>query len=242
MTHNQNVNNNQPQNWRSRLNNTSSTNANQNQPANNQTNNNNSLRSRFANNNKTQKSKPTWTITPMRDVGVKIGFQGIGDPLFRILGTPLDKSLSDVTALVDKLTEDEALYQQLFDKLNDVWEAYDFRGATMMHPIRSNILTAFTSPVLPIIEPEPVDDVENTDNSNNVPPLPVKPKIIASPYKVYRAVDTTFVLNVLGRVRGNVLVQDTPLALEMGFLNQSYICDDIRLVDLAIATGAIEEV
>jgi len=246
MTTNQaNNNQNQPQNSQqgSLLRRVGNTSTNQNPLTNNQ-NKNTASRSRFGNGNRVgnnqQLAKPTWTITPMHNEGVKIAFQGIGDPLFRILGTTLDKSLSDVEILVDKLTKDEVLYQQLIDKLDDVWKVYDFRGATIMHPIRKNILDVYTLPVMPVIEPEQPDDTNNTEDNNTLP-NPVQNEKMVSSYRIYRSIDAAFVLNILGRVRGNVLVEGTPLALEYGFLNQSYLCDDTRLVELAVATGAIEE-
>jgi hypothetical protein len=253
MANNQNANNNnQNQQQGSLLNrvaNNKNTNNNQNQQTNN--NNNNTPRSRFGNGNRfgnnRQPEKPTWTITPMRDAGIKIAFQGIGDPLFRILGRSLDKSLSDVKILVERLDGDDELCQQLITKLDEAWEVYDFRGAVMMHVVRKNIQEAFTLPIMPIVEPEPQEDTENTENAddnngNLKTPQWLQLQSTPSPYKIYRAVDATFVLNILGRVRGNILVEDTPLALELGFLNQAYICDDTRIVELALATGAIEEI
>jgi hypothetical protein len=250
MTNNQNNanNNNQNQQQGSLLRRVNNTTNNQNQQQNNQ-NNNNSFRSRlgqnnnsrFGNQNQNQQQnqpppKPTWTITPMSEVGVRFAFQGIGDPLFRILGTPLDKSLKDVESFVNRLA-DETIQAQLVAKLDEAWTTYEFSGAAIFHPIRENILNAFTQPTMPVF----VTDSQNNDNNpNNSSPNPFTPPNITAPYEVLRAVDPLFVLNVLGRVRGNVLVEETPVALEAGFLNQTYICDDPRLVELAFATGAIE--
>ena len=96
--------------------------------------------------------------------------------------------------------------------------------------------------VMPILEPEQQEG-EN-DNNNNNGSLPGRSAFsppAKSPYLSYRAVDATFVLNILGRIRGSVLVDETPIALEAGFLSQAYICDDPRVIEMAIATGAIEE-
>lgn len=144
MANNQNAtNNNQNQQQGSLLNrvaNNKNANNNQNQLTNNNTNNNNNNppRSRFGNgnrfgNNKQQSTKPTWTITPMRDAGIKVAFQGIGDPLFRILGKSLDISLSDVKILVERLEGDDDLCQQLIDKLDEAWEVYDFHEIGRAH-------------------------------------------------------------------------------------------------------------
>jgi len=38
------------------------------------------------------------------------------------------------------------------------------------------------------------------------------------------------------------VVANTPLALEAGFLQQSFLCDDPRIVAIARATGCIQEV
>lgn len=222
-----------------RVNNTAS---NQNQQPSNQ-NNNNSLRSRLGNqnqnNNQTQQApKPSWTVTPTDDAGVRFAYQGIGDPLFRILGTPLDKSFKNVELFVNKLENDESIYTQLVEKLNEAWSTYDFLGAVIMHPIHKHVLDAFTQPTMPIIETDTQNDgnIAQNDTSQSNPTQQRFPS-----YDTLRAIDPLLVLNILGRVRGGVLVEDTPLALETGFLNQCYICDDSRLVDLALATGAIEE-
>lgn len=252
MANNQNNanNNNQNQQQGSLLRRANNTTNNQNQQQNNQ-NNNNSFRSRlgqnnnsrFGNQNQNQQQnqpppKSAWTITPMGDVGVRFAFQGIGDPLFRILGTPLDKSLKDVESFVNRLEDDETIQEQLIAKLDEAWMTYDFSGAAIVHPIQQNILNAFTQPTMPVL----MTDSQNNDNNNNdSSPHPfAPPPNTTAPYEVLRAVDPLFVLNVLGRVRGNVLVEEIPVALEAGFLNQTYICDDPRLVELAFATGAIE--
>lgn len=259
MSNNQNSNNqnqNQQQNNQqggllNRVNNTNNNQNqnNQNQQQSNQNNNNqnNSLRSRFGNNNNRfgnnnkQPAKPTWTITPMSDAGVRIAFQGIGDPLFRILGMPLDKSISEIEVFAEKLANDDELCQQLIDKLDEAWATYDISGAIIMHPVRKNIQEAFTMGKLPLAENDEQsnNDANNNNNGNNR--FSARKPLPQSPYSCYRAVDAAFVLNILGRVRGNVLVDETPVALEAGFLNQAYICDDPRVVEMALATGAIEE-
>ncbi len=246
---NQNQNNNNNQGGLlNRINNNNQNQNNQNQNNNNQNNqnqnnsnqNNNSFRSRFGNNrfgNNNLPAKPSWTITPLGD-GVKIAYQGVGDPLFRILGTTLDTSMTEIEAFATKLAEDDAIRNELIEKLDDAWETYGITGAILLHPVRKNIYDAFTSATLPVVETED----QQPDSNNNLPGRRPAPTVTKAPYQSYRAVDATFVLNILGRVRGNVLVDETPIALESGFLNQAYICDDPRIVEMAIATGAIEEV
>ena len=219
-------------------------NNNQGTGANNQ-NNNSTAHSRLTNNNGQQSPKPIWTITPIGTAGVKFSYQGLGDPLFRILKTPLDKSFKDVDVFVNKLTESEELHQQLIEKLDDAWDNYGFSGATLMYPVGKTIVEAFKFPVMPIAQPDESQqsNTQNADNNNQAQvPTWLQPQNAPPPYEMYRAVDAMFVLNVLGRVRGMTLVEGTPLALEAGFLNQSYICDDPRIAELALATGAIEEI
>lgn len=249
MSNNQNNTNNQNNNQQGsllrRVNNTTNNQQNTNNPNNQnnnnqQNNNNNGLRSRLSNQNQNQQPvKPSWTITPIGRVGVKFSFQGIGDPLYRILGTPLDKSLTDIDGFVAKITDDESLMEQLMEMLDEAWLTYEFRGAAMMHPVRKNIEQAFMLATTPIIDTTQQNN-DNDANNNNTPP-PIATPNTPAPYGSCRAVDALFVLNILGRVRGTVLVEETPIALESGFLHQSYICDDPRIVDLALATGAIEE-
>lgn len=248
MSNNQNNTNNQNNNQQGsllrRVNNTTNNQQNtnnQNNQNNNNQQNNNALRSRLSNQNQNQQpAKPSWTITPISGMGVKFSFQGIGDPLYRILGTPLDKSLTDIDCFVAKITDDESLMVQLMEMLDEAWLTYEFRGAAMMHPVRKNIEQAFMLATTPIIDTTQQNN-DNDANDNNTPPPPIATPNTPAPYESCRAVDALFVLNILGRVRGTVLVEETPIALEAGFLHQAYICDDPRIVDLALATGAIEE-
>ena len=151
MSNNQNSNNqnnnNQNQQQGGLLNRVNNGNNNQNQQQNNQ-NNNNSLRSRFGNNNNrfgnnNASAKPTWTITPMGKAGVRIAFEGIGDPLFRILGTPLDTKMNDVTVLAERIEEDDVLREELIDKLDEAWKSYGIGGAIIMHPVRKKYSRCF---------------------------------------------------------------------------------------------------
>jgi len=218
---------------------------NTNQAQNNNTNNNspfNSRFNRFGNNANNAPERPTWTITPMSMAGVRIELVGLGDPFFRILDTPLDKSIHDIEGILKRLNEGHKLFQQLSEELDRRWEKIGFTGAVMLYPVHKNIQLAFSEPTMPV-QPAAQDLIfeDDSDNQASQPAPANSPVAQTTPYRMFRAIDPALIFNILGRVRGNVLVDGTPLALEEGFLKQSYLCDDDRIVELALATGAIEE-
>lgn len=49
----------------------------------------------------------------------------------------------------------------------------------------------------------------------------------------HTATDLALVVNVLGRVRANLLLASAPLVLEDGFLERDIVCDDERIARLA---------
>lgn len=52
----------------------------------------------------------------------------------------------------------------------------------------------------------------------------------------HRATDLAVVVNVLGRVRANLLLGAAPLILEDGFLERDIVCDDDRVTRLSGAS------
>lgn len=236
------TNTNQPQ--------TNNTPAPANNTANNTANNNanpfNSRLNRFANNNNatnTVPDRPTWTITPMSMAGVRIELEGLGDPFFRILNTPLDKTIRNVNSIMQKMNDDKELFQQLSDELDRRWEKIGLKGAVLLYSVHKNVQQAFSEVIMPILPAS--EDLNYEDDNNNQAQAPAQASQnnnLTSPYQMFRAIDPALIINILGRVRGNVLAEGTPLALEEAFLRQSFLCDDERIVELALSTGAIEEV
>lgn len=189
-----------------------------------------------------------WTITPSKKVALRISLQGLGDPLHRLLGTPLNPELSDPAKVTEMLSKDEELQEKLAEALDKTWEAYNLRGAAMLYPWDEHIRKAFTDVIQPTLPPPPKKDDDSDDDEEYIyedddespdllPTFATKGKRVHS----LRAIDAAFVMNILARSRANMLVSNTPLALEPGFLEKTVICDDPRIVKIAQATGCIDE-
>jgi hypothetical protein len=182
-----------------------------------------------------------WTVVPLRLEAVRISLEGLGDPLHRLLGTPINAVFSKPAKLIEALGKDEDLLKRLSDVLNEAWDKYEFRGAALLYPWDENIRKAYNQ--VPQPTPPPVEkkeaDTEDDDLSDELPDWLAAPSQKTS--VCLRAIDASFVLNILARSRANVVVANTPLALEPGFLDQSLLCDDPRIITLARATGCIEE-
>lgn len=191
-----------------------------------------------------------WVVKPMQDVSVRFDLTGLGDPFYRLLKSDLKLENADPQALVGALDADEALRSQLESVLEDTWQGYDFKGAALLYPWTDDVKKAFqmTEAALAAInqqsgKPDEFDGLlEEDDNSENQQqPEDHVYFALTQPLTCLRAIDVGLVINVLARVRSQVLVADTPLALETGFLERSLITEDPRLVGLAIATGYIQE-
>lgn len=176
-----------------------------------------------------------WTVKPLGETAVRFSLDGLGDPFHRLLGKPLNVDFGEIDKVIAALEADADLKAELETKLNDAWESYNFEGAALLYPIESSIQQAYTQAIHPL--PESDDDTDDSDDNQQQ----AAADSYTSPYTCLRAIDLAFVLNVLARVRANVVVANTPLALERGFLTQSFICDDDRIANIARATGCIGE-
>jgi hypothetical protein len=179
-----------------------------------------------------------WTVKAYSKVAVRFDLRGLGDPFHRLLHTDLNLEYGDVAQVSKRLADDSDVHQQLSQLLDKAWASYGLKGAILLYPSNDSVKKAYTQVVLPQPLPQPKadgDDEEEFTTSNAPQPVKfVKPTCL-------RAIDLLLVMNVLARARAFILANDTGLALESGFLQESYICDDPRLVRLAQATGTIEE-
>jgi len=197
------------------------------------------FRSRFGSNNQ----EIEWTIQPLQRTAVCFRLEGLGDPFHRLLGTELNIDYGDPQNAVKALQEDAELHNSLAEILEIAWEQYDLTGAVLVYPFTDTVRKAYINAPKPDDPPprrpkksgddEEDDETEDEDNKPEQPPQKYA--------ECLRALDLALVINVLARVRSNIVVNGTPLALEPGFLDQAFICDDPRVVALARATGCIEE-
>ncbi|MCA9914950.1 MAG: hypothetical protein KC496_16465 [Anaerolineae bacterium] len=188
------------------------------------------------------RSTVNWTVTPLYERAVRFSLEGLGDPFQRLLGMPLNPEMRSIDNVMKALSEDPELAERLSNTLDEIWASYGFVGAAMLFPYDAAVRRAYVEVIQPLPpQPEQADSDDDSDedesDSNDTPEIQgEKPKVAQ-----LRAIDLGLVLNVLARSRANVLVGNTPLALETGFLQQTFVCDDPRIVDIAEATGCIED-
>jgi hypothetical protein len=186
-----------------------------------------------------------WTVLPMSNAAIHITLDGLGDPFHRLLGKPLNTAYGDPQQVIDALNSDQDLLADLTAVLDEAWESYDFTGAALLYPVEDNIRQAFTAVVQPTPPPPPKaesDDDDESDQESDDDAQDAEANNATADVQTLRVIDPAFVLNMLARARSNVVVANTPLALEAGFLQQSFLCDDPRIVAIARATGCIQEV
>jgi hypothetical protein len=201
----------------------------------------------------------------MTDAVIRISLDGLGDPFHRLLGTPLNIEFGDPQKVVEALQGDDELREKLGKILDEAWVSYQFIGAALLFPWDEDVRKAYSQAVHPnhdLLNPNPNNQNNNQNNLNNnqnnlnnnqanqnnnqnfdddADWLDALTDSRRQDVTCLRAIDLAFVLNVLARSRANVIVGNTPLALEPGFLTQTVICDDPRIVTIARATGCIDE-
>lgn len=202
--------------------------------------------SRFGSSRFGSREEVKWTVTSPKSVAVRISLDGLGDPLHRLLGQPINMTYSKVSSLADALAADPDLAERVATALDEAWANLNFRGAAFLYNWDDRIREAFTQPPEPL-PPQPPkkdegeDDSTDDDDTDDFPAWLAEIGISSQPAQQLRAIDVAFVMNILARTRAGVLVGNTPLALEQGFLETTVICDDPRIIELARATGCIDE-
>jgi hypothetical protein len=186
-----------------------------------------------------------WTVAPLEDAAIRIALDGLGDPFHRLLGTPLNIEYGKPEKVVAAIQSDKDLMERLSKVLDEAWAAYDFQGAALLFPWDEDVKKAYSQPIYPN-DSQPDNMNQNNQNDPNSLDDDADWQDTAtdnhkSNVTCLRAIDLAFVLNILARSRANVVVGNTPLALEPGFLSQTVVCDDPRIVALARATGCIDE-
>lgn len=179
-----------------------------------------------------------WTVMPLSTVAVHISLEGMGDPFHRLLGHPMRAEMSDLQKIVQALQADPVLRDELGEMLDATWATYAFEGAALLFPWDEEVRKPYTQVIYPLL-PQKQQNSDKKEDQQSDEDAPIEQFTLDC--TCLRAIDMAFILNVLGRTRANVVVADTPLALEAAFLRQNVICEDPRIVEIARVTGAIQE-
>lgn len=197
--------------------------------------------------------KLEWIIRPSADTIVRFDLSGLGDPFHRLLNTPLNLDYSDPKAAIRALLGDKKVQKKLETTLEKAWKAQQKQvtGAMLLYLWSDAIKNVFVVPRT-ARTPQPQPPVPPNANNQNQPE-PAEPvddpnkapytifNDLDAPLKCLRSIDLALIFNVLARTRSQILLAETPLALEPAFLGLSLVTDDPRLVALVRATGCIEE-
>ena len=186
-----------------------------------------------------------WVIAPIDTTFVRFDLRGLGDPFHRLLGEDINFSNFVLPKLLGTLEEGGDPVDKLKERLESTWENYKMSGATMMYAWNDDIKEIIAS-VPKMQKSQPIqpanndaddfyfDDDDDEDNKSSA-------TSDATSGVCLRAIDMLLVLNVLGRTKSNILLGNSQLILEEGFLNRSLVTNDPRLVAVAQATGCVEE-
>ena len=186
-----------------------------------------------------------WVIAPIDTTFVRFDLRGLGDPFHRLLGEDINFNNFVLPKLLGSLEDGGEPVDKLKERLESTWENYKMYGATMMYGWNDDIKEIIASvPKIQksqLIQPTNNDDDDfyfddDEDEDNQVPIKSDETSGIC-----LRAIDMLLVLNVLGRTKSNILLGNSQLILEEGFLNRSLVTNDPRLVAVAQATGCVEE-
>ncbi|MCU0496085.1 MAG: hypothetical protein MUF87_01895 [Anaerolineae bacterium] len=171
----------------------------------------------------------SWTIQPASKTVVRFDLRGLGDPFYRLLGHNPNPDYGDSKFVAEVLERGGDQVALLQAQLDQAWSKYNLQGAVLIYNWNADTWKTITIPPAPPAHEEHGDE-------EIAKPTPI------SPFSCIRAIDLNVVLNVLARSRSQVLMTRAPLILSQLYLNRSIMTDDPRLVNLARATGYLEEV
>lgn len=182
-------------------------------------------------------SEVAWIIAPVNTTFVRFDLNGLGDPFHRVLGTNLDLNHADPANFAKTLEAGGKLVDDITQRLNSSWNDYNMQGAVMMFPW--DLMLKGIVAHLPELQqntsiPNPFEKANDTNKDEEEIDLP-------SSGMCLRALDMMLIINILGRTKSNILLGNSQLILEDTFINRSLVTNDPRLVQLAQATGCIEE-
>ena len=203
-------------------------------------NNNGATSSRFSGKpNRFGASDVTWIISPTDEYFVRFDLNGLGDPFHRLLGVELNLDYSDVRNLVNTLADGGKQVTQLQEKMESAWETYKFNGAGLIYPWKGEIKQIIATQPMVQVDANNAnandDDYDDSDTSANTQ----TDNLTTS--GCLRSIDMLLVLNVLARTRADLLLAESPITFERGFLERSLVTNEPRIVALARATGCVEE-
>lgn len=180
-----------------------------------------------------------WVVPPVGTTLVRFDLNGLGDPLYRLIGGPLNMHYSHISQTTDLLTRDTNIFERIKMILDESWNSYGLSGAILLYPWSEAMRGIFTT--TSSAETRATSDEDSNQNTGEGQPNDSL-LVIHDTLKCFRAIDMHVIFNVLARARSQVLSVSTPLALELSFLNRAFITDDPRLVHLVQATGYVEEI
>lgn len=184
-------------------------------------------------------SDVTWIMTPIDEVFVRFDLNGLGDPFHRLLGEDLNVDFSDTRKLITAFEKGGELIETLIAQMEKAWASYKFKGAGLVYAWKDEIKQIIATQPMMQVNATPTNSTDETDDNSENADTPSEndsPEVAC-----LRSIDMLLVLNVLARTRADLLLQESPISLERGFMERSLVTNEPMLVNLARATGCVEE-
>ncbi|NWF69189.1 MAG: hypothetical protein HXY40_08885 [Chloroflexi bacterium] len=183
-----------------------------------------------------------WDFVPVLRVLVRFDLRGLGDPLHRLLGHPLNLDYGTLGNLSKALEKGGDAPEALRAYLDTVWPTYELGGAALLYAWDDAVKTAVSRRVSVDKPLKPANSGQNNSDDDDFSEDTSSDEADNSDAAFcLRAIDLGLVLNVLARTRTNLLLGSASLSFDRRLLERALVTDDPRLVALARATGSIEE-
>lgn len=149
-------------------------------------------------------------LQPAHDDIARIDLHLIGAPLYDLLDIQVvGFDPHDLEHFFNVLETDRECAARLHQQADSYWETRIWKGAVQVYTWSDSVLSA----------------------------VQTRLSLTQREQLAVRVIDPLLAINVLGRVRGSLLLPHAPLALERKYLECSIACDDPRVIKLALDAG-----
>lgn len=151
-------------------------------------------------------------LVMLHDHVLRVDLRLVGSSLYTLIGLPTAEiPPGEIEPFLKALETDKALHEPLREQLDTQWATFNWRGAVLAYTWTDASLNAITN------------------------------RLSAARLAgdALRVVDPLLALNLLGRVRGSLLLPRSPVVLERGYLSRSLVVDDLRVIRFALQHGSV---
>lgn len=155
-------------------------------------------------------SQLRFDILPLSDTLVCVDLSTIASRIEEALFVAIDND-DVISSLMRALHDDKVFTANMRELLDRAWQNYDFHGAALAYEDSDLLWKA----------------VETRLEAMDKPLL-----------EHLLVTDAVLAINLLGRTRGSVLIENSPVGLERSYLERALVFDDARIIQLARIHGS----